>query len=253
MDAIQDLSAIPKGLREPLLNEYRSITRNYAEHRWSPSELSGGPFCEIVYSILDGFAKSAYSKKPSKPRDFVGACRKLGSNTGVPRSFQILIPRALPAMYEVRNNRGVGHVGGDVDPNHMDATLVVSMANWTMAELVRVFHNFSIDDAQALVDNLAERRIPLVWHGSNVKRVLNPAMALKDQILLLISSGAGKVSINDLLDWCEYKNRVYFRRIVRELHYKRLVELSKDASFVELLPPGFVYVSNLLKALRDKQ
>lgn len=68
----------------------------------------------------------------------------------MPRSFQILIPRLLPALYEIRNNRNVGHVGGDVDPNFMDSTAVLGTANWIMAELVRVFHSVSTPEAQAI-------------------------------------------------------------------------------------------------------
>jgi hypothetical protein len=71
------LAAIPKGLRVPLLKEYNSIVRNFMERRWSPTELSGGHFCEIVYSILNGYAMGKYPPSPSKPRDFVSACRKL--------------------------------------------------------------------------------------------------------------------------------------------------------------------------------
>ena len=163
MDAALALSAIPKTLRDELVNEYRSIIQNYSEHRWSPTELSAGRFCEVVYSILSGYGSGAYPPKASKPNDFVGACRKLELNGDVPRSFQILIPRTLPSLYEVRNNRGVGHVGGDVDSNHMDATFVVSASNWILAELVRVFHNLSIEEAQQLVDAIAERRVPLIW------------------------------------------------------------------------------------------
>src|SRR5258707_12835883 len=78
------------------------------------------------------------------------------TNIHVPRSFQILIPRLLPALFEVRNNRGVGHAGGDVDPNHMDAVFVLSSCNWVMAELVRVFHDVSVAEAQTFVDKLVE-------------------------------------------------------------------------------------------------
>src|SRR3979411_1915836 len=67
---------------------------------------SGGKFCEIVFTILDGHAKSTYPTSPAKPKRFVDDCRKLENNSHVPRSFQILIPRLLPALYEVRNNRG---------------------------------------------------------------------------------------------------------------------------------------------------
>ena|SRR5215831_1318490 len=166
MSAQDALAAIPVGLRQPLLTEYQSIVQNYSEHRWSPSELSGGRFCEIVFTILEGHASGNYAAAPSKPRDFVGACRRLEQNTHVPHSFQILIPRVLPALFDVRNDRGVGHSGGDVDPNHMDATFVLSSCNWIMAELVRVYHNLSTEEAQRLADTLVERRIPLIWRGT---------------------------------------------------------------------------------------
>jgi hypothetical protein len=237
------LAQIPAGLREPLIREYQSIIQNYAEHRWSPSELSGGLFCEIVYTIIDGFTKGAYANAPSKLSNFVSACRKLEAATHIPRSFQILIPRALSALYEVRNNRGVGHVGGDVDPNHMDATLVISMCNWIMAELVRVFHNVSITEAQSLVDTLVELRIPLIWHGADIKRVLDPNLSLRDQMLLLIATSGGVISVEALWTWCEYENKKYFLKLLRKLHSARFIELSNNEGSVQILPPGSKYVS----------
>jgi hypothetical protein len=242
----QALAALPSGLRAPLLDEYRSITKNFLEHRWSPSELSGGKFCEIVYTVLDGYAAGKYAAVPHKPADFVSACRRLESHGHVPRSFQILIPRLLPALYEIRNNRGVGHVGGDVDPNHMDAVAVLSMANWAMAELVRVFHAVSVAEAQGLVDSLAERRVPLVWEGSGVKRVLDPTLALKDQLLLLIATAPMSVLTADLLNWSDYDKKAYFIRLLRRLHAERYVDLSADETTVQILPPGSRYVSNLV-------
>ncbi|MHB8391884.1 MAG: hypothetical protein ACYDBH_20285, partial [Acidobacteriaceae bacterium] len=101
------LSAIPSGLRTPLIAEYQSIVQNFLEHRWLPSELSGGRFSEIVYTVLDGYAKGTYAYAPRKPSNFKDACAKLETNSRVPRSFQILIPRLLPALYEIRNNRSV--------------------------------------------------------------------------------------------------------------------------------------------------
>ena len=79
----------------------------------------------------------------------------------------------LPPLYEVRNNRGVGHAGGDVNPNYMDATVAIGICNGILAELVRVFHGMSISEAQRLVDALNERRVPLVWESEEVKRGLD--------------------------------------------------------------------------------
>src|SRR5262249_53121213 len=122
----------------------RIIASNYAEHRWAPTELTAGRFSEVVYTILDGEVSGSFATAPSKPSNMRNACLALESrpSTGKPgdRSIRVLIPRTLLTLYEVRNNRNVGHVGGDVDPNMMDATLVFAAASWVLAELIRVYH-----------------------------------------------------------------------------------------------------------------
>jgi hypothetical protein len=241
------LSAIPSGLRDPLITEYQGIAQNFLEQRWRPTELQAGLFSEIVYTILDGHAKGAYATGPSKPRDMVSACRLLESNTHVPRSFQILIPRMLPALYEVRNNRNVGHTGGDVDPNHMDSIVVLSMCNWIMGELVRVYHNLSIDDAQAVVDALAEVRIPLVWTNGVVKRLLDPKLSLQEHILLLAGITVPSATATQLLSWIEYEDEKYFMRTIRNLHKKRLVEYDKNSGTVQVLPTGAAVVQAIVR------
>jgi len=242
------LSAIPLGLRTPLIAEYQSIVQNFLEHRWLPSELSGGRFSEVVYTILDGHAKSAYASSPKKPGNFKDACTKLESNSGVPRSFQILIPRLLPALYEIRNNRSVGHVGGDVDPNHMDSAAVLAMCNWVMCELVRVYHNLPTTDAQKIVDSLAEMRIPVIWSDGNVKRVLQPTLKLPQQLLLLISISVPDVSAQKLMDWTEYENKQHFMKTLRALHKKRWIEFPESTERAKILPPGTKEVERLVRA-----
>lgn len=241
------LTAIPAGLRDPLLAEYQNIVQNFMEHRWLPSELSGGRFSEIVYTILDGYAKGSYAPAPSKPSNFEQACKRLESNTGVPRSFQILIPRMLPALYEIRNNRSVGHVGGDVDPNHMDAVAVLSIANWVMGELVRVYHAMNVADAQKVVDALAEVRIPMVWSDGSTKRVLQPSLTLPEQLLLLIASTLPQATVTDLKNWSEASDKKYFMKVLRGFHKKRWVELNEGTGLIRILPPGTSEAQALLQ------
>lgn len=242
----QVLASLPAGLRDPLLEEYRHIIQNYMERKWLPSELSGGRFCEIIYTIMDGYAKKSYAQAPIKPNNFKNSCSQLENNVGIPRSFQILIPRMLPVLYEIRNNRGVGHVGGDVNPNHMDATAVVGMVNWIMAELVRIFHQLVVDEAQKVVDLLVERRIPVVWQVGEIKRVLDTSLKLQDQVLLLICSCPTPTTTDDLFNWTGYKDRTYFYRLLRTLHKNRMIELAADEKSVEILPPGAKYIDETL-------
>lgn len=232
------LAAIPDGLRKPLLLEYQTIIQNFLEQRWLPAELSGGRFSEIVYTILDGYAKGTYAAEPTKPSNFHKACASLENNSRGPRSFQILIPRLLPALYEIRNNRNVGHVGGDVDSNHMDSAAVLAMSNWIMCELVRVYHNLLTTEAQKVVDTLAEMRIPIIWSDGDLKRVLQPTLKLPQQLLLLIATSIPDVSIQDLMEWTEAKNKQHFMKTVRALHKKRWIEFTESSGRVKALPPG---------------
>jgi hypothetical protein len=248
----QLLAAVPSGLRKPLFAEFNSIIQNYLECRWGPSELSGGLFCEIVFTILKGHAAGSYANKPSKLRDFVAACKTLEQNTNVPRSFQILIPRMLPSLYEVRNNRGVGHTGGDVNPNFMDSTVVVGMAKWIVAELIRVFHDVSVSEAQSAVDTLAEITVPLVWTEGDIKRVLNPKLKLKYQILMLVGATAGKTRYADLERWIEPKTKKYLLRSARELHDARFVEFRETQGSLQLLPPGAKALAELMRKSSDE-
>lgn len=235
----QALASIPAGLRDPLIAEYRTIANNFLEHRWLPAELGGGRFSEIVYTILAGFAVGTYAAAPEKPSNFVDACRRLESHSHVPRSFQILIPRFLPGLYEIRNNRGVGHVGGDVDPNFMDSTAVLAVVSWIMAELIRVFHSLTPQDAQTLVDALVERRSTLIWEVDGARRVLDPNLSAREQTLLLLFTQPTPLTSRTLITWIEYSNpSMYRRKVLQPMHEERLIEYNSTSDYVTLSPRG---------------
>lgn len=246
------LKNLPNNLREELVGSYSEIVRNYSEGRWEPSELNGGKFCEVVYSIIDGAISGVFPKNSIKPPNMVDACRLVESTPPDSsrigdRSFRILIPRMLLPLYEIRNNRGVGHVGGDVNPSYMDATTVLAMASWILAELCRIFHNVNIKEAQETVDALVEKRHPLVWDIGKVKRVLDSSMNKTDQALILLYSENGWVEESKLCEWVEHSNSSIFRRdVLKKLHTKRLLEYNQKDSKVHLSPKGIQYVEQKL-------
>lgn len=237
-------SHLPAGLRDPLVAAYREIAKNYSEGRWEPAELNGGKICEIAYTIIDGATSGKFSRSPSKPRNMVEACKEIEGRPADPsrpgdRSLRIAIPRLLPFLYEIRNNRNVGHVGGDVDPNYSDATVVLASSNWLMAELVRIFHGVSLEDAQAAVDALVERTHPIVWDSGNGLRILDPELDTPEQVLLLLYSNAAWVAIKELQHSIEYQNGTHFRdRILMPLHKSREIEFDQPNSRAKLTPRG---------------
>lgn len=231
------------------MEAFASIVRNFSEHRWEPAELNGGKLCEVVYSIASGMIDGQYPARATKPRNFVRACQELekAESSGTPRSVRILIPRMLIPLYEVRNNRNVGHVGGDVDPSHMDAVCVLQMSKWIVAELVRVLHSLSVEEASAVVDALVERDTPLVWKVGGKRRVLDPRLSMKDKTLILLHGVVGTVAESDLRSWVEHSNgSVYRRDVLRRAHRAKLVEYNADSETVEISPTGIEYVEKLL-------
>jgi hypothetical protein len=244
------LSVIPETLRKPLLETFSTIVRNYRESRWEPSELNGGKFCEVVYSILRGHVDGSFPRTPSKPRNMVDACKALENDgANFPRAVRIQIPRMLIALYEIRNNRGVGHVGGDVDPNHMDARVVLEMAKWILADLVRIFHpnNITTEQATEVVDSLVERTVPAVWKVGDARRVLDPSLKSREQVLLLLYSVNGPTTANDLLEWVEHSNFTVFKKqVLGQLHKDRLVDFNSQTGLVTLSPTGIREVESNL-------
>jgi len=244
IDSTQVLAAIPNGLRDPLISSYQEISRNYMEHRWEPAELNGGKFSETVFTIIDGAVNGVFALKPAKPANMVKACRDLENLTADPnrigdRSLRILIPRMLLGMYEIRNNRNVGHVGGDVDPNFMDSIAVYTMASWVLAELVRIFHCVSTNEAQTIVNELVERKHPLVWEVDGMRRVLDPSMNKTDQTLLLLYSQATWIPEVTLFQWVEYSALNKFRKnILITSHASRLIEYDEIDGKVKITPLG---------------
>jgi len=243
------LNSIPDGLKLPLLEAYNEIQKNYRESRWEPSELNGGKLCEIIYTIIKGYADGRYPARPSKPRNMVLACQNMeNEDASLPRSIRIQIPRLIMALYEIRNNRGVGHICCDVNPNHMDVIAVLYMSKWLMSELVRIFHNVDTVLASEIIDSIVERKFSLVWEVNGVKRILDESLTMKDKTLILLYHSKNYVNESDLIGWLEHSNPSVLRRdVLRKLHKDKFIEFDKVKHILHLSPKGIRYVEESIQ------
>jgi len=248
-DITNILYAIPQSLRDELYIAYNQILTNFREGKWEPSELNSGKFCEVVFSIISGYISGSFPASTSKPGNMVDACRSLEQAPSTfPRSVRIQIPRMLIALYEIRNNRGVGHVSGDVNPNKMDATCVLYMSKWIMAELVRLFHGIDTKSAEAAIDLIVERILPVVWDVDGKKRILNTKTTMKEKTLLLLyQCSTHSLAEQDLFEWIEHSNLSNYRRdVLRVLHTEKLIEYDESKKCVYLSPKGSTMVENII-------
>lgn len=236
------LAGIPSAFRSKLIKTYIDIRRNYAENRHEAAGLSTGKFCEVSIRLLQHEVTGIYVPFGTKISNFADECRKIMNSTAssVTESLRIVIPRGLVFMYTMRNKRGIGHVGGDIEANQIDSATVVRLADWVICELIRLYHSLPIEEAQDIIDSLADRVLPDVWEVGGKKRVLRKGLTAKQQTLLLLYSSLGSFVLSeDLFDWVEYYSLAHYKRdVLRPLHKERLVEYDSDDETVRLSPLG---------------
>lgn len=236
---------LPAILVDSLLDSYKEIKENFFLERHEPAELNGGKFVEACYRIIEQETHGNFTPIGTHTPDMIGKLRafeKLTSSVSL-ESYRIHIPRVLATIYNIRNKRGVGHLGGDVNPNFADSTFIVTCVDWILAELVRVHYTCSLDDAQKMVDSVIIRPSFLVHKIDDIRRVLNPKLKNRDQVLVLLASEyPNAVQDNQLFEWIEPKSKsTFINGVIKKLHSERFIEYRSDKKCL-ILPPGLKYV-----------
>jgi hypothetical protein len=246
------LSNVNASFRTRLVTAYNGLKRAFVEGNHDACGLRAGRFCEVAIRLLQEVLTATHTPFGTRIENFKTECDNLERTpkTAGPESLRILLPRALSFVYTLRNKRGIGHEGGDVDANAIDAAAGVRVADWCICELIRIYHRLSLEEAQSLCDALAQRELPHVWEVFGRKRVLDPRLSYSDQTLLLLYSCLdAAVPEEDLLSWTEHSNpRVYRRDILRRLHRARLIEYDAETRMVLIAPPGVFRVEKELLA-----
>jgi hypothetical protein len=229
-------------LVDGLLDAFREIRENLYLGKDEPAELNAAKLTEFVIRILEHETTGSYTAVGVRIVNVAERLRQFENCTQSNDSIRFHIPRVASAVYNIRNKRGVGHVGGDVNPNLADSTFVAVASDWILAELIRLHYSCSLEDAQRWVDGLVQRRLFLVYEIDGRKRVLNPSLGFPTRVLLLLASEfPNGIEDRTLFDWTEHSNFAVFRRdVLQSLHRRRLIEYS--APRCTALPPGLKLV-----------
>lgn len=240
------LATVPKQFRSRVVTSYMELKKRFQEARydsaWDTSGLSAGKFCESILRTLQHHLTGTSIPFGKHIPNFADECRKLIvlPNSAGLESLRVIIPRALVFLYTLRGKRGVGHVGGDVEANEIDATVTLRTCDWIICELVRIFHGLSLEEAHGVVDALTQRILPEIWSVAGKKRVLRKGLSYKQQTLLLLySETESGVPSEDLFSWTDHSHAATFRRdVLAALHKERLVEYDKENELVHISPLG---------------
>lgn len=227
----------PAHLVKALLDAYAELKDNFNFERFRPSELEGGRFAEAAIRIVQQLATGSHDPtgKPLPGFDKIVAALEQVPSAKAHDSLRIYIPRALWAIYRVRNRRDVGHIGGDVNPNRADAYFVVALCDWVLAELIRLTFNCSLVEAQGIVDDLVERKVPIIQDFGGFQKILRTDLGIPDRILVLAyRNGRNGVAIQDLRKWLRPVKPGPISVAVLRLDRKALLHRDGDRCFITL-------------------
>jgi hypothetical protein len=228
-------TASDKNLAALILSTFKEVEKHFFLRSWKTSELDSGHFVEASRRFIDFRLSGTYTPIGTTLSTFNNnELRRLENATGSD-AYRLHIPRALFAIYGLRNKRGVGHLGL-INPNYLDATFIMATCKWVLGEFLRAESTMSFDETVAVVEQIVERPLPGIWDIGNVKRVLANGLSLQEQILFLLLAESPQSS-EKLRESTDYKNTVYFDKLLRKLHDERHIERMGDG-ICHLSPKG---------------
>ena len=232
------ITQISAQLVDELLAAYVEAKRNFYLGGLRLSAVEGGRFSEAALRILQERTTGKFTplNKQIKSDTIILELSNLPAGSH-PDSLRLHIPRALRVVYDIRNSRDAAHLADGIDPNLQDATLVVSVLDWVLAEFVRLYHSVSANEAQRIVENLVTRRAPAVQDFNGFLKVLNPRLQAGDHCLLLLyQRGSFGATFDELSSWA----RPAMRRNLNQTLYR----LINNKAFVHVDEAGRYCVTN---------
>lgn len=235
----------PSEIIDALLESYTQIVINYRIEKWKPSELDAGHFVESMRRIIEQELFGSYTPISSNLPSFNAEELRRYENATGDETFRFVIPRILHSVYCIRNKRGVGHVS-HISPNKMDASYILSSVKWALADLIRVSESCSNNEALSLIEAIVSREVDLIWDDGESFLILDTKLNYKQKVLLTLYK-KGKVSIDELQNLLEYKNKSNFKKLLKDLKSRQKIDIIEE-SICKISPLGVVSAESIIQS-----
>ena len=134
---------------DPAINHFTNAVSDFGQGDWEGSIAKSGKFVEAILKAMATHCSVTFEAGRKFKAD------KLMNDLGqLPHgsfddSLRLLIPRACRVIYDIASNRGARHDPDEVDPNSMDANVVMPLASSILAEAIRYSQKGVIDPFEA--------------------------------------------------------------------------------------------------------
>src|SRR6266568_3645753 len=222
------------------LKHFQDAVKEFQQGEWEKAIAKGGKCIEAVLKCLSHHAKlGTPTGRGFKADGVITGLERLPRGT-VDDAIRLTIPRACRFGYDISSNRGGRHDPDEVDPNQMDATAIIGVSSWVLAEMVRLSQKGAVDPDRAaqMVGRLIAPRYPLIenvdgrvyFHGSK-----KTARAIA--LVVLLSAYPGRVNREELVSAIRRHNMTDNAARVAITRLKGVVDEDADGN-LQLLAPG---------------
>ncbi|MBR3150035.1 MAG: hypothetical protein IKF64_07685 [Eubacterium sp.] len=236
----------PDELINGIIDNYEKALKQYRLENWQYCGNEIGQFVEIARRMIEYDLTGNYTPLNKKLANFnqTELNKMENASSNIDETFRIIIPRRLHSMYCIRSKRGMIHKG-KIDPNKMDASVLLQDAKWILAEFFRMCTSYSIDKSEEIISSIIYKDSPLIWDTGGTLRVLETKMPAKNQVLCLLYTKNSQSDV-DLCEAIEYSNFAVFKSsVLKKLHISRLIEYKNG--ICKLSPLGIQEAEKLLK------
>lgn len=183
------------------LKYYQSATEKFLAREWDRVAQDLGKFAEAVTKAIMQLG-NVTPGATGRQFKVTNELRRFESHQPpLPEVLRMVVPKALIFITEIVNNR-LGRHDTEVDPHEMDASAVMPMGSWVLAELVRFCSPSTDQDAaSALILELTAKAVPFFEVIDGRTYVHNGHKLKADEIavLLLYHAYPGRVAYDELV------------------------------------------------------
>lgn len=208
---------------DEIFEHYIELKTAYRVQDWEKCLLRGGKFSEAIMKAIYYIRTNTCIRQISVASEI----DEVGRRGDLSESIRLMIPRAVKVLYDHRSRRGGAH--SSFDPNSMDCAMVVSIADWIVGELIRVYCTSDPESAMKFVAGITARTIPIVEKIGEDYIVLKKEISARLEIGWLLYSRYPEYTTNEQLQkWIINHTEDNISTTLRNMRKSKLVHLDSD-------------------------
>lgn len=210
---------------DEILEHHNALKTSFRLQDWEKCLVRGGKLGEGVMKAIHFMRTGEVTEQISVDSEI----NEVSKRNDLPEPIRLLIPRAIRVLYDHRSKRGGAH--GSFDPNVMDCTLVVAIADWVLSELVRLYCITDPNLAMKFAIGTSSKSIPIVERIEGDYIVLKEGASARQEIgLILYSRYPQRTTRDQLRKWIPNHSPANISLSLGNMRKAKLVHINAEGA-----------------------